>query len=36
MIDDRRPQDSTTMRKQKHKKRALGQKSDERDFEQKM
>ena len=36
IIDDRRPQDSTTLKKQKNKKRALGQKPDERDFEQKM
>ena len=36
IIDDHRPQDSTAMKRQKNKKRALGQKSDERDFEQKM
>ena len=33
---NRRLQDSTTMRKQKNKKRALGQKPDEHDFEHKM
>ena len=36
IIDDRRPQDSTILKKQKYKKRALGQKPDEHDFEQKM
>lgn len=34
--ENHHPQDSTTMKKQKNKKRALGQKPDERDFEQKM
>ena len=31
IIDDRRPQDSTAMRKPRQRKRALGQKSDEQD-----
>lgn len=34
--EDYRPQDSTTMKKQKKKKRALGQKPDEQDHEQHM
>lgn len=36
MIDDCRPQDGTAMPKQKKRKRALGQKPDEHDFEMKM
>ena len=36
MIDDCRPQDGTAMPKQKKRKRALGQKPDEHDFEHKM
>lgn len=34
--EDYRPQDGSSMPKQKNKKRALGQKPDERDFEHKM